>query len=191
MLKRWGRRTPLTNSPYFHAESGRDAQIYITLNYSFRKAQLSEVNTIRTKLPGQEWLDNLESWRPTAMLHIHVGIYLNFSSSPYTQDQLMNQHKSASNANKMLPTAGRGKLRAKNTAHFRRIGHTVLARCAVVLLALDLHYCWNLFMGATVKLQMFCSGENCEKNILSWVSSGSFCQTLWNLFSCCCRILWQ
>lgn len=40
------------------------------------------------EIPRNEWMDDVDSWPDVT--YIHVGMYLLFSSSPYTQDQLMN-----------------------------------------------------------------------------------------------------
>ena len=45
------------------------------------------------EIPRNEWIDDVDSWPDVT--YIHVGMYLLFSSSPYTQDQLMN-YKSSS-----------------------------------------------------------------------------------------------
>jgi len=36
----------------------------------------------------KEWLDDLDSW--PSVTYIHVGMYLLFNASPYTQEQLVN-----------------------------------------------------------------------------------------------------
>ena len=41
-----------------------------------------------SEIPRKEWTDDLDIW--PAITYIHVGIYLLFKESPYTQDQLMN-----------------------------------------------------------------------------------------------------
>ena len=40
------------------------------------------------EIPRNEWLDDFDSW--PNVTYIHVGMYLLFSASPYTKDQLMN-----------------------------------------------------------------------------------------------------
>ena len=40
------------------------------------------------EIPKCEWEDDVESWPDVS--YIHVGMYLLFSSSPYTKEQLMN-----------------------------------------------------------------------------------------------------
>ena len=40
------------------------------------------------EIPRNEWIDDVDSWPDVT--YIHVGMYLLFSSNPYTQDQLMN-----------------------------------------------------------------------------------------------------
>ena len=40
------------------------------------------------EIPRNEWIDDVDSWPDVT--YIHVGMYLLFSSSPYTKDQLMN-----------------------------------------------------------------------------------------------------
>lgn len=40
------------------------------------------------EIPKNEWLDDTEKW--PSMSYIHVGMYLLFSESPYTKDQLLN-----------------------------------------------------------------------------------------------------
>lgn len=40
------------------------------------------------EIPRNEWVDDLDTW--PAITYIHVGMYLLFKESPYTQDQLMN-----------------------------------------------------------------------------------------------------
>ena len=40
------------------------------------------------EIPWNEWIDDVDSW--LNMTYIHVGMYLLFSKSPYTEDQLMN-----------------------------------------------------------------------------------------------------
>ena len=40
------------------------------------------------EIPKNEWLDDTEKW--PSVSYIHVGMYLLFSESPYTKDQLLN-----------------------------------------------------------------------------------------------------
>lgn len=40
------------------------------------------------KIPRNEWIDDVDSW--PNVTYIHVGMYLLFKKSPYTEDQLMN-----------------------------------------------------------------------------------------------------
>ena len=40
------------------------------------------------EFPRNEWTDDVDSW--PNVTYIHVGMYLLFSKSPYTEDQLMN-----------------------------------------------------------------------------------------------------
>ena len=40
------------------------------------------------EIPKNEWLHDLDSW--PSVTYIHIGMYLLFNASPYTQEQLMN-----------------------------------------------------------------------------------------------------
>lgn len=51
--------------------------------------KLSYVNNIDPyELPKDKWIDDVELW--PSITYIHVGMYLLFSRSPYTQEQLLN-----------------------------------------------------------------------------------------------------
>ena len=52
-------------------------------------AKLNDINGQDPyEIPRNEWLDDFDSW--PNVTYIHVGMYLLFSASPYTKDQLMN-----------------------------------------------------------------------------------------------------
>ena len=57
-----------------------------------RKRYAAKLNDINGQdpyeIPWSEWLDDFDSW--PNVTYIHVGMYLLFSGSPYTKDQLMN-----------------------------------------------------------------------------------------------------